>query len=233
MIHFQHRVWQWLSRMFDQALVTDPKQRSQRFLEEAIELVQSVDGMTAQEAHGLVDYVFNRPKGEPTQEVGGVMISLAGFCTQFKIDMQEAGETELARASDPAIEERIRAKQRAKPVRLDQCYTPSSDELRLRRLLCGTFEHMPYMDDGEAQGQDLDWLRCSVAEIEARIYWINKDRFEELSKKKECPTCKAPCDTKINSRGGEHGWGTSDEERTTYSFAPIGLARSVLKPTKE
>lgn len=34
-----------------------------------------------------------------------------------------------------------------------------------------------------------------------------------------CPTCGAPCDTDINMRGGDYGWGTSDLERTTYRYA--------------
>ena len=34
-----------------------------------------------------------------------------------------------------------------------------------------------------------------------------------------CPTCSAPCTTKVLMRGGEHGWGTTDLERTQYSYA--------------
>lgn len=34
-----------------------------------------------------------------------------------------------------------------------------------------------------------------------------------------CPTCGAPCTTKVHMRGGDHGWGTTDLERTTYRFA--------------
>lgn len=35
----------------------------------------------------------------------------------------------------------------------------------------------------------------------------------------QCPKCKAPCTTTIAMRGGEHGWGTSDLERTRYHYA--------------
>lgn len=49
----------------------------------------------------------------------------------------------------------------------------SQDERRLRRLLCATHEDSPYMDDGEAQGQTLDWMRCSVTDIENRVREIN------------------------------------------------------------
>lgn len=39
-------------------------------------------------------------------------------------------------------------------------------------------------------------------------------------KTKPCPYCKAPCSTVVNIRGGEHGWATSDEQRTEYTYAP-------------
>lgn len=35
----------------------------------------------------------------------------------------------------------------------------------------------------------------------------------------ECPTCGAPCNTRINPRGGDYGWGTTDKERTVYRYA--------------
>ena len=61
----------------------------------------------------LVDYVFGRPVGEPVQETGGVMVTLAALCLASKIDMDSAGETELGRIWLNI--EKIRAKQEAKP----------------------------------------------------------------------------------------------------------------------
>lgn len=54
---------------------------------------------------------------------------------------------------------------------------PGADERRLRRILCARYEFLPYMDDGEAQGQKLDWLRCTVDQIEARILEVDHERF--------------------------------------------------------
>jgi hypothetical protein len=71
--------------------------------------------MTREEAHALVDYTWSRPKGERFQEVGGVMVTLAALCLANGLDMHAAGETELARITEPATMERIRAKQAAKP----------------------------------------------------------------------------------------------------------------------
>lgn len=61
----------------------------------------------------------------------------------------------------------------------------SREERQLRRLLCAAYEHMPYMDDGEAQGQTLDWMRCSVAEIQQRIRAINWFKYQETKKEIE------------------------------------------------
>jgi hypothetical protein len=109
---FQDRVWPWLISCFGQEITADKIERNHRFLEEAIELVQAT-GCTQSEAHQLVDYVFNRPVGDPPQEVGGVMVTLAALCLANDLDMHDAGEVELARIWTKV--EAIRAKQAAKP----------------------------------------------------------------------------------------------------------------------
>jgi hypothetical protein len=109
---FQERVQPWLMACFGKMIADDREERNHRFLEEALELVQSC-GCTASEAHQLVDYVFGREIGEPRQEVGGVMVTLAALCLANAIDMHDAGEVELARIWTKV--EAIRAKQAAKP----------------------------------------------------------------------------------------------------------------------
>lgn len=111
-VPFQKRVQPWMMACFGPAIAADREERNHRFLEEALELVQACD-CTASEAHQLVDYVFNRPVGEPRQEVGGVMVTLAALCLAQQLDMHEAGETELARIWTKV--EQIRAKQARKP----------------------------------------------------------------------------------------------------------------------
>ncbi|WP_414451264.1 DUF551 domain-containing protein [Burkholderia sp. 22PA0099] len=111
---FQARVQPWMLECFGPAIAADRIERNHRFLEEALELVQAL-GCTAREAHQLVDYTFGRPVGEASQEVGGVMVTLAAVCLANTLDMHAAGETELARISAPAMVEKIRAKQAAKP----------------------------------------------------------------------------------------------------------------------
>lgn len=112
---FQQRVQTWMLECFGQAIAADRAERNHRFLEEALELVQSLD-CSADEAHRLVDYVYGRPTGEPVQEAGGVMVTLAALCAASELDMAEAGEQELARISQPETMLRIREKQRNKPA---------------------------------------------------------------------------------------------------------------------
>ena len=108
----QKRVEPWLQVCFGPLIAGDREERNHRFLEEALELVQAL-GCSASEAHQLVDYVFGRPVGEPAQETGGVMLTLAALCLANGMDMHSAGDTELARVWTKV--EAIRAKQAAKP----------------------------------------------------------------------------------------------------------------------
>lgn len=110
---FQARVQPWMVTCFGLIISSDVKERSHRFFEESTELVQAC-GMTASEAHQLVDYVFGRPVGEKLQEAGGVMVTLAALCLAQEIDMHEAGEIELRRVW--TCIDKIRAKQAAKPA---------------------------------------------------------------------------------------------------------------------
>ena len=110
--NLQCRVQPWMLACFGEEIASDRIERNHRFIEEALELVQA-NGCTVDEAHQLVDYVFNRPVGDPHQEVGGVMITLAALCLASGLDMEKAGEDELARIWTKV--ETIRAKQAAKP----------------------------------------------------------------------------------------------------------------------
>jgi hypothetical protein len=111
-ISFQTRVGAWMQVCFGADISADREERNHRFLEEALELVQAC-GCTQCEAHQLVDYVYGRDQGDISQEVGGVMVTLAALCLANGFDMHAAGETELARIWTKI--DKIRAKQAAKP----------------------------------------------------------------------------------------------------------------------
>lgn len=110
---FQVAVRKWMLECHGAKVGADKVQRNHRFLEESLELVQSLD-CTASEAHQLVDYVYSRPMGKPSQETGGVMVTLAALCDANHLDMTECAEVELARVWTKITE--IRAKHAAKPV---------------------------------------------------------------------------------------------------------------------
>ena len=112
---FQDRVSAWMLECFTETIADDMQERADRLIEEVLELVQS-HGYDPRRVAALTDYVFNRPAGEPTQEVGGVMVTLAAYCRAAKLNMHDAGETELARILRPEIIAKIRAKQAAKPT---------------------------------------------------------------------------------------------------------------------
>lgn len=112
---FQSRVLPWLMECFGAEIAADRVERCDRFIEEALELAQSLD-WPQERAHALVEYVYGRSVGEPHQEVGGVMVTLAALCEATGLDMQAGGDDELARIMRPEIVLKIRAKQAAKPT---------------------------------------------------------------------------------------------------------------------
>jgi hypothetical protein len=109
---YQAEVNRWMHACFETHDCTNVTLRNWRFLEEALELVQAT-GCTEAEAHQLVAYVYGRPVGEPRQEVGGVMVTLAALCVAAGLDMMEAARAELARVWTKIPQ--IRAKHAAKP----------------------------------------------------------------------------------------------------------------------
>lgn len=111
---YQERVDKWVVECFGGDIRNDKVERNDRFLEEALELVQSL-GCSKERALQLVDYVYDREIGSPNQEVGGVMVTLAALCNTNLIDMEVEAETELERIDHPTIKEKIRMKQASKP----------------------------------------------------------------------------------------------------------------------
>ncbi len=104
---FQSRVVDWIRQCFGPADLAGVRIRAHRFVEEANELGQAA-GVTREEAHQLVDYVYGRPVGVAPQEVGGVMVTLAGLCHALRVNQRYAAESELTRCWDKI--ETIRAK---------------------------------------------------------------------------------------------------------------------------
>lgn len=109
----QNRVSVWMNKVFTRDIADSPRQRMQRFLEEAIEWFQA-EGMTKDDALALVDYVYGRPTGRPKQEIGGVAVTMFAACARMGYDFGECFETEFERINQPDIILKIRRKQDSK-----------------------------------------------------------------------------------------------------------------------
>jgi hypothetical protein len=109
---YQSRVVDWLVACFPPSAPSDCVERTHRFLEEALELAQA-SGCSRDEALKLVEYVYSRPSGDVQQEVGGVMVTLAGLCYASGVEMDKAGDVELER--NWRRTDAIRRKQAARP----------------------------------------------------------------------------------------------------------------------
>lgn len=130
---FQSRVSDWAQRCFGERIAVNKPTRNYRFLEEALELVQSL-GCSKEDALKLVDYVYGRPIGEPHQEIGGVVITLYALAAAQGMDVGTAGWDELARIDTPEVIEKIRLKQKQKineegvlPAQTEQGFHMSAD----------------------------------------------------------------------------------------------------------
>lgn len=168
----QTKVNAWMLECFGAEIAADKTERNHRFLEESLELVQAA-GCSRNEAMQLVDYVYGRPVGELSQEVGGVMVTLAALCTSHGIDMHACALTEVARVWTKI--EQIRAKQAGKPKHSP---LPAQPERRkheqrvighangrqeyLNECVCGKPWPCPDCTQPERRGVACDHLGCTV-----------------------------------------------------------------------
>jgi NTP pyrophosphatase (non-canonical NTP hydrolase) len=113
MADFQRGVGRWMTEVFGSDNLADPRVRTMRFLEEAVELAQSI-GVTQSDVDRVTNYVFARPIGEPEQEVGGVMVTLAALCQNASIDLEVAAKVEFARIDTDEMRQKIFDKQTIK-----------------------------------------------------------------------------------------------------------------------
>lgn len=105
----------WVKRVFGKAMLYDKTERSLRFIEEAVELVQACN-LPVEAVLNVVEYVYSRPKGDIEQEVGGVALTLAALCEAQGQCLETAATGELARVH--LYEDLIKAKNKNKPRRV-------------------------------------------------------------------------------------------------------------------
>lgn len=112
---YQRRCRTWAIECFGKHYALAQDERSFRFLEEALELVQA-SGLSYNDVMNSVDYVFNRAAGTVGQEAGGTIITLALLCESNGVSLQEEALKEIERCEGKT--ETIRAKHAMKPQRI-------------------------------------------------------------------------------------------------------------------
>ena len=144
-VSFQERVDPWMQACFGAEISADKLERGDRLLEEVLELLQSGD-YPSERIASLTKYVWSREIGEPAQEVGGVMVTLAAYYLAHGLNMHTAGETELTRIWTKV--DKIRAKQAAKPKGsvFPQAWPESNTPDALSRLVKTARALQPYLD---------------------------------------------------------------------------------------
>lgn len=114
MKHWQGMIGKWVRKTFgDKSMQT--RERNLRFIEEAIELVQS-HNITKDDINKVMDRVYNKPPGNSVQEVGGVMITLLALADCQRYDIQECmvREWERIREPDDLLKAKLKASQESK-----------------------------------------------------------------------------------------------------------------------
>ena len=107
-----NRVDQFLRECFSDDPNVRPQVRVLRFLEEALELAQSM-GITKEKALEQVDYTYGRPIGEPVQEFGGVVFTLVSTGNALGLDLIEEGHKSVDEGFSRI--DQIREKSKSKP----------------------------------------------------------------------------------------------------------------------
>jgi hypothetical protein len=92
----QARVAVWTRACFGDAHLRDLRVRGMRLLEEAIEFAQSV-GVSKDKSSELLNYVYNRPIGEPIQELGGVAVTFLAAATALNQSATGVADLEITR----------------------------------------------------------------------------------------------------------------------------------------
>jgi len=71
---FQSRCWNWVASAFPKAIYNNLEERTLRFTEEALELVQAA-GLSKERVLSVVEHVYAKEPGEVHQELGGSMVT--------------------------------------------------------------------------------------------------------------------------------------------------------------
>lgn len=109
MLIWQGQIRNWMFNMVKAPDQWDPVNRGQRILEEVAEACQCPEiGLSEQQCHDIITYVYNRPTGVYHQEIGGIIVTLLALCDATKEDLYQCMVDEIARIREPEMVEKVR-----------------------------------------------------------------------------------------------------------------------------
>lgn len=118
----QEQVRDWVVRCWGDGAVS-VNERVERFFEEAAELAQA-EGVTPGRLNEIIQHVYAKEAGEPSQEVGGIGTTLLAYCASKGISADECERRELSRILAKPVDH-FRARHAAKVQSgLAQALTP-------------------------------------------------------------------------------------------------------------
>lgn len=113
----EHSVGHWVQTKFG-SVGLEPKERGLRCAEEAIELGQALT-VDREAMHKLVDHVYDRPVGDPVEEIGGVMICVQAAASILGISINDQADKEWERINTLPQEHFDRATERKAAAGVD------------------------------------------------------------------------------------------------------------------
>lgn len=109
----QGQVASWVKDTLGEESSTNGIEGTLRFVEEALELAQSL-GISSETIARLVLYVYARPVGKPDQEIAGCLVTLYGAASALGVDAHSEFEKEIVRIRQPEVMDRVRRRQQEK-----------------------------------------------------------------------------------------------------------------------
>lgn len=110
----------WARRCFGSDHVSNLPMRALRTLEECTELAQSL-GLERATAIQCVNTIYDRPVGEPQQEIGATLLTTVILCESMGLDPVEMLERELRRVLKKSPDHFAKRNQEKIDLGLDAC----------------------------------------------------------------------------------------------------------------
>ena len=92
--NINQRIETWLTAVVGADWREHKEERATRFLEEAIELCQTL-GVTKEQINIMLDYVYARPSGTLTEELTGVYVTLNALTSSHNMELVPAVEKQF------------------------------------------------------------------------------------------------------------------------------------------